>query len=70
MYEINVIDSHGETAQSKAAARGHVDVIRYLIEFGALLTITDSDGSDALMIAAQNGKLDVVRYFTEYRVCE
>ncbi|KAA0154251.1 hypothetical protein FNF29_02471 [Cafeteria roenbergensis] len=51
----------GRTALMTAAARGHDDVVRFLIDRGADLDVQDTHGQTALMSAAYKSKPRVVR---------
>ena len=46
----------------KAAKRGHLEVVRLLIEQGANLRATDKDGMNALDYANRYSRLEVIRY--------
>jgi len=50
---------HGQTALMWAAAEGHAEVVRLLIEAGADLNAADKEGTTALILATLNGHLDV-----------
>ena len=45
----------------KASHDGHVEVVRVLIDTGALINQARYDGATPLFMASQNGHLDVVR---------
>ncbi len=54
---------YGSTLLILAAERGHLEIVKVLVEEkGAGLNITDYAGQTALMIAALNGHLKVVEY--------
>jgi ankyrin repeat protein len=61
--EPNVVDS-GEhfSPLMHAAAEGHLDVVKLLLEYGANQTLTDVDGDNAEFFARQAGHDQVVRY--------
>jgi ankyrin repeat protein len=52
-------DPGGRTALAMSSSRGHLEVIRWLIETGSPLEIGDNDGKTALMKALIQGHLDV-----------
>ncbi|XP_048581255.1 ankyrin repeat domain-containing protein 50 [Nematostella vectensis] len=57
---INHASKHGLTALQQAAWDGHVDLVNFLLEQGADLSLVDSNGYTALHLASQSGHLDVV----------
>lgn len=64
-------DKTGCTAMHWAASKGHLDVVKLLVEFNADAYIKDYDGRTALHAAAANGHLDTVKFFVEeYRGIE
>jgi ankyrin repeat protein len=50
---------YGRTALMIAAAEGHLDAVRLLVEAGSDLNIVDAEGSTALTLARSYGNLDV-----------
>jgi ankyrin repeat protein len=50
---------YGRTALMIAAAEGHLDAVRLLVEAGSDLRLTDEEGSTALSLARSYGHLDV-----------
>ena len=50
----------GVAALSFAASKGHLEIVRILIQHGALVNAVDHSDSSALVAAAKNGHLDVV----------
>ncbi len=50
---------YGRTALMIAAAEGHGDVVRLLIEAGSAVDLLDEEGSSALSLARSYGHLDV-----------
>jgi hypothetical protein len=48
-----------------AAAHGHVEAVKLLLEFGADTRIRSSDGNTALMVAALHGQQEVARLLRE-----
>jgi len=64
--DVNVRASEGHTPLICAAAMGHVDCIRALLELGANRTLrTDADGMSALHIAARNGFTECVEVLVQ-----
>ena len=43
-----------------AASKGHLEIVRHLIQHGALVNAVDHSDSSALVEAAKNGHLDIV----------
>ncbi len=58
---INHPDSHGMTALHWAAAQGHDDIIKLLLDFGANINLRNVEGNTPLHLAARNGNLSTVR---------
>ena len=56
---------YGRTALMIAAAEGHLDVVRLLVEAGSDLNIVDAEGSTALSLARSYGNLDVAALLAE-----
>ena len=56
-------DSHA--ALILAAQKGHIDIIKYLIESNAYADMQFEDGHSALILAAQNGHSDIMKYLIE-----
>merc|ERR1712020_360453 len=50
----------GVAALTFAASKGHLEIVRLLIQHGALVNAVDHSDSSALVAAAKNGHLDVV----------
>ncbi len=59
-------NDEGRTALSLAAAEGHLDVVRYLLERKVPTEVKDEMGRTALSRAAMHGQLDVVKMLMEY----
>lgn len=58
--DVNARERHyGDTALMWAAAAGHVDVVRLLIEAGADVRAVDNEGVTALHLARANGHAEV-----------
>lgn len=59
--DVNARDRlYGRTALMLAAAAGHAEVVRLLLDAGAELNAVDADGATALSLAEANGHLDVL----------
>jgi len=56
---------YGRTALMIAAAEGHLDSVRLLVEAGSDLNVVDAEGSTALTLARSNGNLDVAALLAE-----
>ena len=52
----------GTGALTFAAAKGHLEIVRLLIQHGALINAVDHADTSPLVAAARNGHLDVVGY--------
>ena len=57
---VNVTDSHGDTALHDATRFGHVEVCKILLEGGTDISIKNADGFDILSLAKEYGKHDVI----------
>jgi len=55
----------GYTPLYIAAQKGHLDVVKTLIEHGARVDAATTDGATPLYIACQNGQIEVVKYLIE-----
>ena len=53
----------GETAMHKAAAAGHVDVVRVLLESGMDEYATNQAGEPPIAAAQREGKDEIVEFF-------
>ncbi|XP_069680686.1 uncharacterized protein [Periplaneta americana] len=53
---------HMVTPLMYAARRGHLDVVKYLVDQGADTSLCDSDNQNAFMYAVRGGHLEVVRF--------
>ena len=63
-------DDEKHTPMHDAAANGHLDVIRYLVEAGADMEREDYFGSTPLIRAAQQGHTNVVEYLLDMHAKE
>ncbi|KAI9770213.1 MAG: Ankyrin repeat domain-containing protein 44 [Geoglossum umbratile] len=52
--------SNGRTALLQAAARGHTDIVKVLLEAGATVKVADDTGSSFLHCAARGGRIEIV----------
>lgn len=62
VIQVNDVDESGMTMLMWACDRGHLDVIKYLIEHGADVNKRDHDGQTCLHYAVSCEHLPVVRY--------
>ncbi len=58
---INHQDSHGMTALHWAAAQGHDDIVKLLLDLGANIDLQNVQGNTPLHLAARNGNLSTVQ---------
>jgi ankyrin repeat protein len=64
--DVNARDRwYGRTPLMIAAAEGHLDAVRLLIEAGSDLNLADAEGSTALSLARSYGHLDVAAVLEE-----
>jgi len=61
IVNINEKDDKGATPAHKAAGQGHTDIIQWLVEMGADMTITNQAGETPRDIARRFGRLAIVR---------
>ena len=57
-YDVNATDSKQRTLLLLAAARGHADICRLLIDVGADPALRDAKGDDALSVAVRNRRTE------------
>ena len=57
---IFILSSIGVAALTFAASKGHLEIVRTLLQHGALVNAVDHSDSSALVAAAKNGHLDIV----------
>ncbi|CAL4141235.1 unnamed protein product [Meganyctiphanes norvegica] len=64
---VNVQDMHGQAALYRAAYRGHIDVVKKLLEHPDIdPNVTTQDGITAIYAAAAKGNTDCVRLLLEH----
>ena len=63
--DINSADEKGTTILMKACCNTNLDLVKYLIENKADITIIDKNNYNALMYAIEKSSLDIVRYLFE-----
>ena len=63
--KVNAKDNTGQTALMFAASNGHTEVVKLLLDKGALINIKDNAGQTALMFAAEKGHTEIVRALLE-----
>jgi ankyrin repeat protein len=67
--EVNPQDSYDWGPLVSAAARGHLQVVKYLVEkAGADVRWADSDGKTAVIVAGEEGHVDIVEYLRKRQV--
>mmetsp|Transcript_29345 Transcript_29345/g.73861 ORF Transcript_29345/g.73861 Transcript_29345/m.73861 type:complete len:167 (+) Transcript_29345:87-587(+) len=59
--KVNATDPQGKTALHEASRWGHADVIEFLVENGADLSMQADEGTTALHLAAEYGHTDAIR---------
>jgi hypothetical protein len=64
--DVNAASIDGWTALMGASYKGHLDVVRYLVDHDANVNAASIDGWTALMGASYKGHLDVVRYLVDH----
>jgi ankyrin repeat protein len=63
---VDARSNKGKTALHYAAANGHSEVIKTLLEGGATVDVRDRDGHTPLMLAANYGCNSCVGFLVEY----
>lgn len=58
-------ENKGRTPLTAAAERGHLDVVKVLLEHGATINTQDGFGKTALIAAVRSGSLDLVKYLID-----
>ena len=59
--QINLTDSHGDTALHEAVFRKHMDIVKLLLENGADINIHGGEGKTALLYAVEHNDPDLVK---------
>jgi hypothetical protein len=62
---VNVKDVHGWTPSLAAACKGHVEIVRLLLQSGAEVNAKDKIGNTPLHWAAWNGHVDILHLLVE-----
>ncbi|KXJ26455.1 Cyclin-dependent kinase 4 inhibitor D [Exaiptasia diaphana] len=60
------LDESGTTALHKAAANGHLEVLKLLVEQGSDVNKTDITGCSPLHAASRNGHMSCVKFLVEH----
>ncbi len=63
---VDIKDKYGKTPLHRAAAKGHTEVVKYLVEQKALVTSEDDDKLTPLFEAATNGHHEIVSYLCQH----
>jgi ankyrin repeat protein len=61
-WDVNGRDYDGRTAAHIAASEGHLNTIKYLLAFGADLSIRDSRDNDPIDDAIREKRFEVQQY--------
>ena len=64
-YHLDSVDAHNHTALSEAACKGHVDVVRKLIDLGADPNMVSDQGRTALWRASYQGHAETCMLLLE-----
>lgn len=64
-WDVNGRDYDGRTAAHIAASEGHLDTMKYLVAFGADLSILDARGNDPIDDAIREGRTEVQLYLRD-----
>ena len=62
-------NDEGITALHNAICAGHLDIVKFLVEFGCDVNAQDSDGWTPLHCAASCNNLAMVRFLVEHGAC-
>lgn len=65
--DIHTTDDAKDTPLHVAAAKGHLDCVRFLVENGAHMGIAEINGWTPLICACNTGQYDVVQYLLDQR---
>ncbi|CAF1471981.1 unnamed protein product, partial [Rotaria sordida] len=65
--QINLKDSQKRTPLHLAVVKGHIDIVRYLVEEGAKLDVVDNEQRTPLIKAILSGVQNIKR---NYQICE
>ncbi len=58
-------NNDNQTAIMYAATKGHIDIVKALIDRGVDINVKDKDNDTALIIAKKNGYNDIVQFLIE-----
>ncbi len=61
LFDINRQDWYGMTALHWAAAQGHAEIVKLLLDYGANINLRNREGNTPLHLAARNGNLSTVK---------
>jgi hypothetical protein len=65
--DVNTKDEEdGDTALIMASYKGHLEIVKYLVEIGADVNAKNDEGDTALMGAIYNDRLEIVKYLVEH----
>jgi uncharacterized protein len=64
-WDYQMSDTSGMTPLNRAAAGGHVDVIRLMVQHGARVDFPDLRGKTPLQVAREHGNQDAVNVLQE-----
>ena len=63
-WNVNGQDYDGRTALGVAASEGQLDVVKYLVQKGADLSIKDARGNDPLADATRENRTSTIEYLS------
>lgn len=64
--DINLYDTEGYTLALRACQKGHIYVLRWLLEHEADLTLLTSDKKDAIKVAEEHGQKVILEYLRTF----